>query len=49
MTEQEQNMVNRLKMSIARIILDLDDETILEIIKKAVNKRSEEADNGSDQ
>lgn len=42
MTDGEQNMVNRLKMLVARIILDLDDEMVLEIIRKAVNK---EADN----
>ena len=38
MTEIEQNMINRLKMSIARMILDLDDKKLLEIIKKAVNE-----------
>lgn len=43
MTENEQIMVNRLKLLIARIVIDLDDEAVLEIIKKAVNK---EADNG---
>lgn len=42
MTEQEQNMVNRLKMSIARIVIDLDDEMLLEIIKKAVEKSEHE-------
>lgn len=42
MTDGEQNMVNRLKMLVARIILDLDDEMVLEIIRKAVDK---EADN----
>ena len=40
MTEQEQNMVNRLKMAVARMILDLDDEAVLEVIKK-VTKESE--------
>ena len=45
MTNSEQNMVNRLKMLVARIILDLDDEMVLEIIRKAVNK---EADNEVD-
>ena len=45
MTDGEQNMVNRLKMLVARIILDLDDEMVLEIIRKAVNK---EADNEVD-
>ena len=42
MTDGEQNMVNRLKMLVARIILDLNDEMVLEIIRKAVDK---EADN----
>lgn len=41
MTDSEQNMVNRLKMLVARIIIDLDDEMVLEIIKKAVNKEAE--------
>jgi hypothetical protein len=41
MTDGEQNMVNRLKMLVARIILDLDDEMVLEIIRKAVNKEAE--------
>lgn len=41
MTDGEQNMVNRLKMLAARIILDLDDEMVLEIIRKAVNKEAE--------
>ena len=40
MTDGEQNMVNRLKMLVARIILDLDDEMVLEIIRKAVNKEA---------
>jgi len=39
MTNSEQNMVNRLKMLVARIIIDLDDEMLLEIIK--VNKEIE--------
>ena len=38
MTEQEQNMVNRLKMAVARMILDLDDEAILEVIKKVIKE-----------
>ena len=42
MTENEQIMVNRLKLLIARIIIDFDDEAVLEIVKKAANK---EADN----
>lgn len=46
MTEQEQNMVNRLKMSAARIILDLDDEAVLEAIKK-VTKESEVDNDGN--
>lgn len=41
MTEIEQNMVNRLKMIIARKILDLDDEKILEIINTAIKRESE--------
>lgn len=39
MTDSEQNMVNRLKMLVARIIIDLDDEMVLKIIK--VNKEIE--------
>ena len=38
MTEQEQNMVNRLKMAVARMILDLDDEGVLEVIKKVTKE-----------
>lgn len=45
MTDGEQNMVNRLKMLVARIILDLDDEMVLEIIRKAVNKEAENETN----
>lgn len=41
MTDSEQNMVNRLKILVSRMILDLDDEMVLEIIKKAVNKEEE--------
>lgn len=41
MTDSEQNMVNRLKMLVARLIIDLDDEMVLETIKKAVNKEAE--------
>ena len=41
MTDSEQNMVNRLKIFVSRMILDLDDEMVLEIIKKAVNKEEE--------
>ena len=41
MTDSEQNMVNRLKMLVVRIIIDLDDEMVLEIIKKVVNKEEE--------
>ena len=41
MTENEQIMVNRLKLLIARIIIDYDDEMVLEIIKKAANKETE--------
>lgn len=40
MNDIEQSMVNRLKMLIARMILDLDDEMVLEIIRKAVNKET---------
>ena len=42
MTEQEQNMVNRLKMAVARIILYLDDEAVLEVIKKVTKERETE-------
>lgn len=42
MTEQEQNMVNRLKMAVARMILDLDDEAVLEVIKKVTKERETE-------
>ena len=42
MTEQEQNMVNRLKMAVARMILDLDDEAVLETIKKVTKERETE-------
>lgn len=42
MTEQEQNMVNRLKMAVARMILDLDDESVLEVIKKVTKERETE-------
>ena len=42
MTEQEQNMVNRLKMTVARMILDLDDEAVLEVIKKVTKERETE-------
>lgn len=42
MTEQEQNMVNRLKMAVARMILDLDDEAVLEVIKKVTKERKTE-------
>lgn len=41
MTDSEKSMVNGLKMLIARIIIDLDDEMVLEIIKKVVNKEAE--------
>ena len=42
MTDWEQNVVNRVKMLIARMILDLDDEKLLEIIKKAKERSDEE-------
>ena len=42
MTEQEQNMVNRLKMAVARMILDLDDEAVLEVIKKVTKEKETE-------
>lgn len=42
MTKQEQNMVNRLKMAVARMILDLDDEAVLEVIKKVTKERETE-------
>lgn len=39
MTDREQNMVNRLKMLAARIIIDLDDEKVLKIIKTAAREK----------
>lgn len=44
MTDSEQNMVNRLKMLVARIIIDLDDEMVLKIIKfnKAIENSTSE-------
>lgn len=42
MTNKEQNMVNRLKILMARIIVDLDDEKILEIIKDAAKEKNNE-------
>ena len=41
MTDSEQNAVNRLKMTIARIIIDLDDEKILEVIKASLKGAEE--------
>ena len=38
MTDQEQNMVNRVKMAMARLIIDLDDEMLLNIIKKSIER-----------
>ena len=42
MTDQEQNMVNRVKMAMARLIIDLDDEMLLNIIKKSIERSEEE-------
>lgn len=41
MTEQEQNTVNRVKMAIARMVIDFDDDMLLEIIKTAIKKEAE--------
>lgn len=41
MTDREQNMVKRLKMLVARVVIDLDDEKVLEIIKKATKDADE--------
>ena len=47
MNNNEKIMVNSLKILVARIIIDLDDETVLKIVKKAVNEEAEneEAEN----
>lgn len=42
MTDQEQNMVNRVKITIAQLVLDFDDELLLDIIKKSIERREEE-------
>lgn len=39
MTDQEQNMVNRMKIAIARMILDIDDDLILDAIKKVLSEK----------
>ena len=44
MTPEEQNAVNKLKMQVARIVIDLDDEKVLEVIRQASLK-----DNRSEQ
>ena len=48
MTEQEQNTVNRVKMAIARMVIDFDDDMLLEIIKKAIERsdKDENKNNG---
>lgn len=45
MTDQEQNMVNRMKIAISRMILDIDDDLILEVIKKVLAEKGDK-DNG---
>jgi hypothetical protein len=43
MTDQEQNMVNIARMAMVRLItaiIDLDDEMLLNIIKKSIIKKS---------
>lgn len=45
MTDQEQNMVNRMKIAIARMILDIDDDLILDAIKKVLSEKGDK-DNG---
>lgn len=42
MSDSEQNMVNQLKMFMARIIIDLDDEMVLRIINKAIKDKGAE-------
>lgn len=44
MTDNEKNMVHRMKMLVIRMIIDLDDEMILEIleiIKKAAKQKED--------
>lgn len=41
MTDQEQNMVNRMKIAIARMILDIDDDLILDAIKKVLSEKGD--------
>lgn len=36
MTDSEQNAVNQLKMMLVRLVIDLDDEKILKIIKASL-------------
>lgn len=44
MTDSEQNAVNQLKMAIARVVIDMDDELVLKCINKAIqNQGSEQA------
>lgn len=46
MTESEQNAVNQLKMAIARVVIDMDDELVLKCINKAIqNQGNEQAQN----
>ena len=41
MTDSEQNAVNQLKMAIARVVIDMDDEKVLEIIKESLKGAEE--------
>lgn len=45
MTDQEQNMVNRMKIAISRAILDIDDDLILDVIKKALAEKEKQNEN----
>ena len=40
--EQDQNLVNRVKMSIARMVIDFDDEMVLKVIERVIRERSDE-------
>lgn len=41
MTDLEQNAVNQLKMAIVRLVINLDDEKVLEIIKASLKGAEE--------
>lgn len=41
MTDSEQNAVNELKMILVRLVIDLDDEKVLEIIKASMKGAKE--------